>query len=127
MKKPTERSGRQRKSLKTVEKSSKQRYALIVKKSLFLQAIDRFSAQRNVTIRQGKTKRKPTERKKKEIIIIVSVAVLCVAVFKKSLSCECNRSGYNETLTLTDKLHRGINILPPNNFEVLSVSDVTKM
>ena len=63
-----------------VAKSSKQRYVLIVRQSLPLQAIDRYSVQRIVAIRQGKTKRKPTEKQKKEIIIIVSVSVLCVAV-----------------------------------------------
>ena len=80
VKKPTEKSERQRKSLKTVEKSSRQRYVLIVKRSLCLQATDRYSVQKIVAIRQGRTKRKPTEKQKKEIIIIVSVSVLCVAV-----------------------------------------------
>ncbi len=58
----------------------KQRYVLIVGKSLPLQAIDRFSVQRIVAIRQGRIRRKPTEKRKKEVIIIVSVYVLCVAV-----------------------------------------------
>ena len=80
VKKPTERSDRRKNSLKMVEKSSRQRYVLIVKKSLCLQVTDRFFVQRIVAIRQGKTKRKPTEKQKKEIIIIVSVSVLCVAV-----------------------------------------------
>ena len=80
MKKPTERSERRTNSLKTVEKSSRQRYVLIAKKNLSLQATDRFSVQRTVAIRQGRTRQKPTEKQKKEIIIIVSVSVLCVAV-----------------------------------------------
>ena len=58
----------------------KQRYVLIAKKNLSLQATDRFSVQRTVAIRQGRTRQKPTEKQKKEIIIIVSVSVLCVAV-----------------------------------------------
>ncbi len=58
----------------------KQRYVLIVGKSLCLQATDRYSVQRIVAIRQGRTRQKPTEKLKKEIIIIVSVYVLCVAV-----------------------------------------------
>ena len=66
--------------LKTVAKSSKQRYVLIVKKNLSLQATDRFSAQRIVAIRQGRIRQKPIEKRKKEVIIIVSVSVLCVAV-----------------------------------------------
>ena len=60
--------------------SSRQRYVLIAKKNLSLQATDRFSVQRTVAIRQGRTRQKPTEKQKKEIIIIVSVYVLCVAV-----------------------------------------------
>ena len=80
VKKPTERSERRKNSLKTVEKSSRQRYVLIAKKNLSLQATDRFSVQRTVAIRQGRTRQKPTEKLKKEIIIIVSVSVLCVAV-----------------------------------------------
>ena len=80
VKKHTERSERQKNSLKTVEKSSKQRYVLTVKKSLCLQVTDRYSVQRIAAIRQGRTKRKPTEKQKEEIIIIVSVSVLCVAV-----------------------------------------------
>ena len=59
---------------------SKQRYVPIVRKSLPLQAIDRYSVQRIAAIRQGRIKQKPTEKRKKEIIIIVSVYVLCVAV-----------------------------------------------
>ena len=80
VKKPTERSERRKNSLKTVEKSSRQRYAPIVKRSLCLQATDRYSVQKIVAIRQGRTRQKPTEKLKKEIIIIVSVSVLCVAV-----------------------------------------------
>ena len=38
------------------------------------------SAQRSVAIKQGRIKRKPTEKRKKAITIIVSVYVLCVAV-----------------------------------------------
>lgn len=78
--KPTERSERRKNSLKTVEKSSRQRYVLTVKKSLCLQVTDRYSVQKIVAIRQGRTRQKPTEKLKKEIIIIVSVSVLCVAV-----------------------------------------------
>lgn len=78
--KPTERSERRKNSLKTVEKSSRQRYVLTVKKSLCLQVTDRYSVQRIVAIRQGRIRQKPTEKQKKEIIIIVSVYVLCVAV-----------------------------------------------
>ena len=63
-----------------VAKSSKQRYVLIVRQSLSLQAIDRYSVQRIVAIKQGRIKRKPTEKRKKVITIIVSVYVLCVAV-----------------------------------------------
>ena len=63
-----------------VAKSSKQRYVLIVRQSLPLQAIDRYSVQRIVAIKQGRIKRKPTEKRKKVITIIVSVYVLCVAV-----------------------------------------------
>ena len=63
-----------------VAKSSKQRYVLIVRQSLPLQAIDRYSVQRIVAIKQGRIKRKPTEKRKKAITIIVSVYVLCVAV-----------------------------------------------
>lgn len=66
--------------LKTVAKSSKQRYVLIVGKSLPLQATDRFSVQRIAAIRQGRIRQKPIEKRKKEVIIIVSVYVLCVAV-----------------------------------------------
>ncbi len=80
VKKPIERSERQKNSLKTVEKSSKQRYVLTVRKSLCLQVTDRYSVQRIVAIRQGRIRQKPTEKQKKEIIIIVSVSVLCVAV-----------------------------------------------
>ena len=80
VKKPTERSERRKNSLKTVEKSSRQRYVLTVKKSLCLQVTDRYSVQRIVAIRQGRIRQKPTEKQKKEIIIIVSVSVLCVAV-----------------------------------------------
>ncbi len=80
VKKPTERSERRKNSLKTVEKSSRQRYVLTVKKSLCLQVTDRYSVQKIVAIRQGRTRQKPTEKLKKEIIIIVSVSVLCVAV-----------------------------------------------
>ena len=80
VKKPTVRSERRKNSLKMVEKSSKQRYVLIVRKSLCLQVTDRFSVQRIAAIRQGRIKQKPTEKRKKEIIIIVSVYVLCVAV-----------------------------------------------
>ena len=58
----------------------KQKCVRIVRKNLSLQATDRFSAQRIVTIRQGRIRRKPTEKRKKAIIIIVSVYVLCVAV-----------------------------------------------
>lgn len=49
-------------------------------KSLCLQVTDRYSVQRIVAIRQGRIRQKPTEKQKKEIIIIVSVYVLCVAV-----------------------------------------------
>lgn len=49
-------------------------------KSLCLQVTDRYSVQRIVAIRQGRIRQKPTEKQKKEIIIIVSVSVLCVAV-----------------------------------------------
>ena len=63
-----------------VAKSSKQRYVLIVRQSLPLQAIDRYSVQSIVAIKQGRIKRKPTEKRKKVITIIVSVYVLCVAV-----------------------------------------------
>ena len=63
-----------------VAKSSKQRDVLIVRQSLPLQAIDRYSVQRIVAIKQGRIKRKPTEKRKKVITIIVSVYVLCVAV-----------------------------------------------
>ena len=63
-----------------VAKSSKQRYVLIVGKSLPLQATDRFSVQRIAAIRQGRIRQKPIEKRKKEVIIIVSVYVLCVAV-----------------------------------------------
>ena len=80
VKKPTERNERRKNSLKTVEKSSRQRYVLTVKKSLCLQVTDRYSVQKIVAIRQGRTRQKPTEKLKKEIIIIVSVSVLCVAV-----------------------------------------------
>ena len=80
MKKPIERSERRKNLLKTVAKSSKQRYVLIVRQSLPLQAIDRYSVQRIVAIKQGRIKRKPTEKQKKVITIIVSVYVLCVAV-----------------------------------------------
>ena len=80
VKKPIERSERQKNLLKTVAKSSKQRYVLIVGKSLPLQATDRFSVQRIAAIRQGRIRQKPIEKRKKEVIIIVSVYVLCVAV-----------------------------------------------
>ena len=73
-------SERRKNLLKTVAKSSKQRYVLIVRQSLPLQAIDRYSVQRIVAIKQGRIKRKPTEKRKKAITIIVSVYVLCVAV-----------------------------------------------
>ena len=73
-------SERRKNLLKTVAKSSKQRYVPIVRQSLPLQATDRFSAQRSVAIKQGRIKRKPTEKRKKAITIIVSVYVLCVAV-----------------------------------------------
>ena len=52
-----------------VAKSSKQRYVLIVRQSLPLQAIDRYSVQRIVAIKQGRIKRKPTEKRKKVITI----------------------------------------------------------
>lgn len=80
MKKPIERSERQKNLLKTVAKSSKQRYVLIVGKSLPLQATDRFSVQKSVAIKQGKTKRKPTEKQNGEITITDSVNVLCVEI-----------------------------------------------
>jgi len=80
VKKPIERSERQKNLLKTVAKSSKQGYVLIVGKSLPLQATDRFSVQRIAAIRQGRIRQKPIEKRKKEVIIIVSVYVLCVAV-----------------------------------------------
>lgn len=69
-----------KKILKTVAKSSKQRYVLIARQSLSLQAIDRYSVQRIVVIRQGRIRRKPTEKRKKAITITVSVYVLCVVV-----------------------------------------------
>ena len=39
-----------------------------------------FSVQRIAAIRQGRIRQKPIEKRKKEVIIIVSVYVLCVAV-----------------------------------------------
>ena len=80
VKKPIERSERRKNLLKTVAKSSKQRYVLIARQSLSLQAIDRYSVQRIVVIRQGWIRRKPTEKRKKAITITVSVYVLCVVV-----------------------------------------------
>ena len=64
MKKPTERSERRKNLLKTVAKSSKQRYILIVRQNLSLQATDRFPAQRIVAIKQDRIKRKPTDKRK---------------------------------------------------------------
>ena len=44
------------------------------------QAIDRCSVQKSVAIKQGKTKRKPTEKQNGEITITDSVNVLCVEI-----------------------------------------------
>ena len=49
-------------------------------KSLSRQATDRCSVQKSAAIKQGKTKRKPTEKQKEEIIITDSVNVLCVEI-----------------------------------------------
>lgn len=56
------------------------RFVLIVIKSLSQQAIDRCSVQKSVAIKQGKTKRKPTEKQNGEITITDSVNVLCVEI-----------------------------------------------
>ena len=80
MKKPTERNEKRRKSLKTVARSSRQRFVLIVIKSLSQQAIDRCSVQKSVAIKQDKTERKPTEKQNEEITITDSVNVLCVEI-----------------------------------------------
>ena len=59
---------------------SRQRFVLIATRSLSRQTIDRFSVQRSAAIKQGKTKRKLTEKQNEEITIIDSVNVLCVAI-----------------------------------------------
>ena len=56
------KSERHKKSQKTVVKSSRQRFVLIVTKSLSQQVTDRFSVQRTAAIKKGKTKRKQTEK-----------------------------------------------------------------
>ena len=80
VKKPTEKSERHRKSLKTVARSLRQRSVLIATKRLPRQVTDRFSVQRNAAIKQGKMERKPTEKQNEEIIITDSVNVLCVVI-----------------------------------------------
>ena len=80
MKKPTEKSERHRKSLKTVAKSLRQRFALIATKSLSRQATDRCSVPKSAAIKQGKTKRKQTEKQNEEITITDSVYVLRAAI-----------------------------------------------
>lgn len=78
--KPTEKSERHRKSLKTVAKSLRQRFALIATKSLSRQATDRCSVPKSAAIKQGKTKRKQTEKQNEEITITDSVYVLRAAI-----------------------------------------------
>ena len=81
MKKPTERNERLKNSLKTEVRLSKRKYVLIAIKNLPLQAIDRYSAQRNVVNRQEKIRKRQTEKWNGAITITVSVNVRCVAVF----------------------------------------------
>lgn len=68
-------------SLKTEVRLSKRKYVLIAIKNLPLQAIDRYSAQRNVVNRQEKIRKRQTEKWNGAITITVSVNVRCVAVF----------------------------------------------
>ena len=80
MKKPIERSERQKKLAENGGEIVKTKVCPHCGKSLPLQATDRFSVQRIAAIRQGRIRQKPIEKRKKEVIIIVSVYVLCVAV-----------------------------------------------
>lgn len=73
--KPIERIERRKNLLKTVAKLSKQRYVPIVRKSLPLQAIDKYSVQRIAAIRQGRIRQKPTEKRKRQSLL--SSACMC--------------------------------------------------
>lgn len=53
---------------------------IIATKSLSRQATDRCSVPKSAAIKQGKTKRKQTEKQNEEITITDSVYVLCAAI-----------------------------------------------
>ena len=75
MKKPTEKSERQRKSLKTVARSLKPKRVRTAGRCLHLRATDSFSAQGNAGIRQDWSKRKRIEKPREEIITTGNVPV----------------------------------------------------
>ena len=75
VKKPTEKSERQRKSLKTVARSLKPKRVRTAGRCLHLRATDRFSVQETAGIRQDRSKRKRLEKPREEVITTGNVPV----------------------------------------------------
>ena len=80
VKKPIEKSERQRKSLKTVARSLKPKRVRTAGRSLLLRATDNFSVQGNAGIRQDRSKRKQIEKPKEEIITTGNAPVPCAVI-----------------------------------------------